>query len=882
MRTVIIAAVVCLSLVDFGSAHAAPAVQARIETQIRPQDLSSALKQFAEVRDMQVLYLSASIKHLKTKGASGDLTANETLHRLLSGTGLAFQYVDPNTVTLLAAGANAPQAHDFRSAAKAKEGKRNSSDSFHLARTRRTASELPAPLSATNTLQQPVLKTIIVTAEKRSQSAQSVPVSLTVLTGQQLFEQGMTNVAQIAQQVPGLAVQRTGPGENTIIIDGVSSQAGVASTTGYYYGDVPLSQSEIDLPFFDINNVEVLRGPQGTLYGSSSMGGTIKYVPNQPKLNHWSATFDLGTNHIDDSYGLGHKINAVINFPLVHDRLAARVLLWNQYNRGYISRYAIPLNNYLGVGALLDRGANSSDYYGFQIQLKYKPWKNVTILPLFLTQKIVSQGLSVVDLPESNLNTGYIIQTADLAEPHHYNASIANLDIHASFNDVNLVSSTSYFATQVNTFEDSSKTQYVLLGLAPPDPVEPLYVQNHTVPRELVEELRVSNTRGHAFEGTIGLYYDRLITPFYQNIPFTPQWVAAYGNPVTFFGNPFPLDNTIFYGASKSENTEKAVFGQATYHITHKLSATVGLRYSYYDVSETNIGFGLANGPPTSFAASAHFSGISPKYNIAYQLTPDAMVYATAAKGIRTGSIQAPSPSACLPDLAQLGITSSPDEYLPDSLWSYELGAKTLELDRRMSVNGSVYYIDWTNVQQTVALECGFPFTGNLGKAAVKGGTLEISAIPIAQVKLYASIAYTDSRLKNTVPGTGSTAGEPLLLVPEWTAAVSAEYRHAINENLLAFFRLQANYESKVYRVFNQADFFRIAPSSHVVNIRFGVLDADDRWDVTAYITNLLNTFSQDGLRLSDTGADLPTTRPVSILQPRTFGLDVVYRWGQK
>jgi iron complex outermembrane recepter protein len=724
------------------------------------------------------------------------------------------------------------------------------------------------------------LQAIVVTAQKRSEDSQKVPVSLSVLTGADMQEQGFRDVSDLAHLVPGISVQRTGPAENSVIMRGVSSQAGIGSTTGYYYGEVPISQlSQIDLPLFDLARVEVLRGPQGTLYGSSSMGGTIKYVPNQPEFNKLYTNFGVGAEHIDDSHGLGHKIYDVVNIPLVDDKLAARVMVFSQYAQGYIDRYQVDPNNYLLVDntAAPVRGANSYDFYGYQIQLKYQPLDNLTISPSFLSQKNESAGLFTVDLPESNLAAGQLIQARDQAEPHSYDANIANLTVNASFGAWDLVSATSYFTQNITQEEDSSKTQYVLIGAPAGYPVVPMLVTTTNQPKELVQELRLSTKVGQ-FDGTVGLYYDHFQNRNLQSIPFSPQWLAAYGNPIAFFGNPYPFYNTLFYGGGPSENTERSIFGQGSFHFTDKLSATLGLRASFYDVSASSFGYGLLNGPADTFSASNSFHGVSPKYNITYDVTPNAMVYSTVSKGLRTGNIQTPAPGACAADLAQLGITKSPSEYKPDSLWSYELGVKTAEFDRRMTLNGSIYYIDWSDIQQTVALECGFPFVGNLGKASVKGGELELQLLPIDQLTLYSSLSYTDAKLNSTTPGTPGVAGDPLLDVPLWTAAVSAEYRQPINENINGFVRLEGSYQDKIYRDFVPTDFFRTVPAYQLANLRFGGRQTDSKWEVTAYVTNLLNKFAQAGLRGSDTGADLPDTRPVSIVQPRTFGLETVWR----
>ena len=737
------------------------------------------------------------------------------------------------------------------------------------------------PAAADNEASQGTLEAIVVTAQKRSEDAQTVPVSLSVLTGADIEEQGFRDVSDLAHLVPGVSVQRTGPAENSVIMRGVSSQAGVGSTTGYYYGEVPISQlTQIDLPLFDLARVEVLRGPQGTLYGSSSMGGTIKYVPNQPEFNHFSTTLDVAVEHIDDSQGLGHKVSDVVNLPLVDDKLAARIMVFSQYAKGYIDRYPVDPNNYVLVdySSAPEHGVNTYDFYGYQIQLKYQPWENVTILPSFLSQKNESGGLFTVDLPQANLAAGQLIQARDDPEPHTYDANIANLTVNASFAGMDLVSATSYFTENITQEEDSAKTQYVLIGSPAGYPVVPFLVRTTAQPEELVQELRLSGKVGQVFDGTIGLYYDRSERPNQQNIPFPPQWLAAYGNPAAFFGNGFNGYGTLFYGTYTATNTERSVFGQGTYHITDKLSATVGVRASYYDVSGSTYAYGYANGPLTSFYAKDSFNGVSPKYNITYDVTPDLMVYSTVSKGLRTGNIQSPSPQACDADLAQYGITSAPTKYNPDSLWSYEVGAKSSEFNRRMTLNGDVYYIDWSNIQQEVALECGFPFTGNFGKASVKGGELELTVLPVDQLTLYSSLSYTDAKLNSTTAGTPGVAGDPLLDVPLWTAAVSAEYRQPINDNLSGFLRLEGTYEDKVYRTFDPTDFFRVVPSYQLFNLRLGARQPDKKWELTGYVTNLANKFAQSGLRLSDTGADLPNTRPVSIVQPRTFGVEVVWK----
>jgi iron complex outermembrane recepter protein len=727
-------------------------------------------------------------------------------------------------------------------------------------------------------LQEPALQEVVVTAQLRSEGSQSVPVSLSALTGDAIQQNGLTNIADIGQLVPGVSVQRTGLGENNIVIEGVSytpSTGGQSSTStvGYYYGDVPLIEPDVDFPMYDLNRVEVLRGPQGTLYGSGSMGGTVKFVPNEPVFNQFSAKVGLDTDHIQHSEGLGNTAYAVVNIPIA-EKLAARVLMFGEHEQGYIDRYLVDPNNYLGIDTNTppDRGVNSYDYYGYQLQVKYEPWDNVTIVPLFLSVKEMSAGISTVDLPQDNLSAGQLLQTRDSPEPSTYDTNLANLPINATFGPVNVVSDTSYVKQTVIQTEDLSKTAYVLLGAPAGLPVVPLPIFNYLEPSELVQEVRASSTIGPV-DATLGVYYNRTRYPYVQSFPFTPQWLAAYGNPVSYFGNSYPFYNTLFVGDLQTNHSERAIFTQETYRLTSKLSLTAGVRAIRYDVSGGATEYGALNGPETFFSAQHTYSGVTPKFNLAYQVTPDKMVYVTAAKGLRTGGIQAPAPVVCDSDLPPGVSPPTPTGFAPDSLWNYELGAKTKEFDGRWIVNGNAYYIDWSKIQEEVQLECGFPFVSNFGQAKIKGGTLEVQGAPVDPIKVYGSLSYTDAKLTNTVAGTTGQAGDPLLYTPMWSGAVSAEYRRELNSYMSGFVRVEGTYTDRIYRDFVPS-FYQIAPSYYLLNLRLGVHTSE--WDVTSYVKNLCNKITQSAERLSVSGSNLPDTRAVAVVQPRTVGVEIV------
>jgi len=883
--------IVWLACVGWGGIVFAGQTSVREDYDVASAPADKALIEFARQtkgRKLSVLVPSGDFSRIVTNSVLGRYRPDEALSILLRDTGLAGSISATGVVAVTRVG-------EDDMGEKGSHWKRVGGIlafiAAHLFASNASAQTSTAAQGADASQEVSGLPEVVVTAQKRAESSQKVPISLSVISGADLQQQGIRDVSDIAQIAPGVAVQRTGPGENTVVMRGVASSAGVSSTTGIYYGEVPVSLlRQVDMPLFDLARVEVLRGPQGTLYGSGSMGGTIKYVPNEPEFNRYTTTVGVGVEHIDDSHGLGHKTYGVVNIPIVDDKLAARIMVFSQYDKGYIDRYNVSQTNPVsGIDTSIApaRGVNSADWYGYQIQLKYSPVENVTILPSFLSQKNEAASLFVVDLPQSNLAAGQLLQARDANSPHSNDTNIANLTIKATFGAVDLVSTTSYLQQISNENEDSAATQHVLMGIEGPVVAFPVWTWSK--PKELIEEFRVS-TKLDAFEGTLGAYYNHTKTDSGQNIPFPQQWVtdytARYGSVLSALGNPdYDILGTMYYGTSFLKSTERSVFGQGTYNITDKLAATVGLRAAFFEVSGNNHAWGWANGPESISANGGSFHGLSPKYNVTYDLTPNAMVYATVAKGFRSGSSEAPAPIAvCGEQLRnELGIQSSPTVYTPDSLWSYEVGAKTTAFERRMTLNGAAYYIDWSNLQELVALRCGFPFTGNYGKAKVEGAEAELTLLPIDQLTLHSSASYTQATLESTTSGTAGVAGDPLPDVPKWTASVSAEYRQPIFENVNGFARVEGSYQSMLFRNFplsNGAyDPFREVPSYSFFNLRFGARQVEKKWEVTAYVTNLTDKLAQSGLRGSDTGADLDGTRPVAIVQPRTFGVESIWRF---
>jgi iron complex outermembrane receptor protein len=733
------------------------------------------------------------------------------------------------------------------------------------------------------------LQEVLVTAQKREENIQSVPISMTAITGAQLEDAGIVNVSDIARFIPGLSVARTGPDQNNIYIRGVSSNVGLEDTVGYYVDDVPVSSplsfstSTLDVQLFDLQRVEVLRGPQGTIYGSGSMGGTIKYVTNKPDLEQPLARMQQTLEYIDGSNGVGDKSYAVINVPLVKDTLALRVVGLYESDSGYINRYATNPHDILltDPSVPVQRYVNSDESHGFRAELEYVPWKNVTLLTTVTEQHDYARDPSTIDTPPGSLSAGNLIQTRLFPEPRTHDTKIANFVATIALGSVDLTSSTSYFERPETLTEDYSKLGFLLLGSPATGAVVPFMMTRYDRNNEFAQEDRASLKIGSSFDAVIGYFYSRswLNSEDYQ--PISPEFVTVYGDPLVFFGTAYPFYNVIYQNSAHNELTENAVFGQGTYKLTDKLALTVGLRDSWIKNTYYIRQWGALNGPETTTNVQGSSGGVTPKYNVAYHLSDDVMVYATAAKALRAGAGQAPPPEAvCGADLAALGIVTPPNSYASDSLWSYELGEKAQMLDRRLTLNGAAYYITWSKIQQLVLLQCGFPFVANYGHAISKGGELEAHFAATNALSLSASVGYTDAYLTTSTPGTQGVSGDPLVDVPKWTTSTTAEYTRPVGDDLNGFARVDWSYTSRIYRLYFDSP-FRISSPYDVVNLHLGVRQAhSNRWELSLYVNNLFDKIAESGLYHADGGADLPTTRSIGIIQPRTTGitLDVRFR----
>ncbi len=722
---------------------------------------------------------------------------------------------------------------------------------------------------------------LVVTAQKLSENIQTVPISMTALGEKTLQRLEIQSLQDISRQVPSLVVITAGPGENELIIRGISSTAGTTSTVGYYLDDTPLQPSSnaallsqrgaIDPSLVDIERVEVLRGPQGTLYGSSSMGGTVKYVSFQPNLTKTEFKFG-GEASGTDGGGPNATLNATANIPLIQDKLALRATVYDQYEGGWINRYPIDPNNYLGIapGSKPKDDVNTDSNVGFRAQLRFQPDSTLSITPSIFYQYMRLGAPFQIDVPPGSLNN--LIQARDVSEVQDQRSTVYNLAVHKTFNLFDLTSSTSYFEREVKLHEDSSKViDYYFASPGGQNYVYPSYMVGEYQNKEFTQELRATSNLPGPFQIIAGGYFHRTFAPLFSSIPDPVGYDKAFGSP--FGGEEF------YAGVRKATLQETAVFSEASLQLGHGFTARAGVRWFDVDQRFFQSGDGIFNGGFSAVTNSSTDTGVNPKFSLEWQADATHMIYATASRGYRPGGPNNPAPAAvCGADVAALGLSSSQlVKYNPDTLWNYEVGAKTSWFDRKLTVNGDVYYIDWNQVQQQLTLNCGFNITANFGGAISKGAELEATFHPIRPLRLSGGLGYTDATLTAGIPGSGASAGDALQDVPHWNGSGTAEYTVELNDSLSGFALINGNFISDSHALYDKTSPYYLKKGFGLVNLKVGV-DHGSQWEAAVFVNNLLNKIGETDLPTA-ISADLPTTRRFAINQPLTAGVSLHYKY---
>ena len=734
------------------------------------------------------------------------------------------------------------------------------------------------------------LEEIMVTAEKRESTVQNTPISLTAVSGQDIADRGLTDLGTLVQSVPGVSLRTSGPGMTEFEMRGVASTGGNSPTVAFYYDDTsltaPAASNEgkivISPALYDLNRIEVLRGPQGTLYGSGSMGGTIKVVPNAPNPSAFDASAEVVFGDTDHG-GFDHAENAMVNLPFGGGIAAVRIVGSYSRDAGWIDRVVIapgafPAANGTTRGNVLAapvaaeyHGVNDVERSSVRVSALIKPIDGLSITPSFFYQKLQAGGLPYID---SNPGTDAHYQPFDVSENYRDEFKLYSLNITYATPILQLTSITSYWSRNEPLTQDTAESWTTGLQLTGYTPAQGglgvAQAIEYNPTHQTTEELRISSVGNSALKWLAGYYYEDFHSSW--NIVFPSQNGAA------LFGS-----NNLFSYFSPMPIYQQSVFGEVTYNITEPWAITLGARRYRYNAPVSLNQYGALTDTVVT-STSEKDQGVTPKASMSYQFTPDLMVYATAAKGFRpgggTGPVPTSGPLTCEAQLqleyASTGFVNGPTSFKSDNIWSYEVGEKLRLADNRVTVNGSLYFEKWNGVQQTNALSsCGYVYTANAGNAHVRGGEFEIQAIVVPEVTVSGNVGYSHAALvSSTLINAGFDPGTAIQDVPRWTSSASVAYRHRFTEQLAVMARADNTYvgsrTDETYSI-NQL------PSYDLTNIRAG-LDGG-RWSAILFLNNvtdkraLLSNITQAAVNLS-------TFNRVAVTQPRTVGVDVNYRFG--
>lgn len=728
------------------------------------------------------------------------------------------------------------------------------------------------------------LQEIVVTASKREESLQSVPAAVSALTGAGLEGLGATDLTGYARTVPGLTFWDMGTGRQQVSIRGLNPSAG-AATVSFYIDETPIpadqggiSRVQSNPNLIDIDRVEVLRGPQGTLYGSSSMGGTIKLITAPVDLENVAGYAEVGgTARAGNS--LGENANVVGNLPLIDGLLGARAVLWYRSDDGFIERLWGP--NKLSDPTQFQgeqKNVGEQTVKGGRLSLLFAPLNALSVTGLLLHEERYADGFG--DYTGGPLNpSGALrqVELANVAEPSSESFTLSNLTVKLTVGNLGVTNSSSYYDSKTFITEEGTAFMDSTFGVLFPNRFD-----EHHTDKDVIEELRFATIEPiYGFGAIGGIYYnnDKNIQFYYWPVPGWNAQIAPAG--VNDPSGLYAIDDILSDDYTSGFQRETSEFGEMSFAVNSQLKLTGGARH-FHIVNGDDIatqGFFFGNVASTA-STPGDFSGTLYKGNVAFQVTPEHLLYAQYSEGFRPGFGILPLGSTCAPNLLALGLSTATNTVAPDGDKNYELGAKTEWLNRRLTVNAAAYRIIWNDIQQQLYLPCGFVLTANAGKAVSNGVEFEAEAQFRDDFSGGFSGSYDRATLSQAEPTFGALAGDQINNVPKYQAAVHAEYHYDLPSSIRIAARADAEYTGSSY-----ADYARLPGTSQrdpgqrlqsltLLNARLSF--ARGPWSGALFAQNLLDRLSREGVQQSII-AQVPDRPRYVPNAPRTFGFN--FRW---
>jgi outer membrane receptor protein involved in Fe transport len=718
----------------------------------------------------------------------------------------------------------------------------------------------------------PALEEIVVTATKRPEAVRQISGSVTAFTGSELQQFGAQDMADYLTGAPGVIFNGSTPGNSAVTIRGVSTTTGTdqgQGTTGYFIDEIPLTDPFFaiavpDIDTFDVDNVAVLRGPQGTLFGSASLGGAVNYQTRKPDLNAWDVNFQATAAGLSEGSDFDKSGKMMLNAPLIDGALAVRAVFIYREDAGFIDN--------LGVGL---KDSNRTVNKGGRAQVLWTPIDGTSIKYMFLDQ-ITNNRDNNADMPDL---VGPYKRSTVILEQSQFETLIHHLRLDQNLGFATLTASAAYHEkTTTGTTDLTPELAPLITGAIQADSGGAItFVPNQVSSpapgssRGTTYELRLASAPdpGRHLDYLVGVMRDETRMKEYQYV------VVPGISPVIdeIFGpgssTQFTPGDSILNSYIPAKGTETAAFGEATYHFNGQWKATLGGRAFHTEIENESIASGLYvllnTGAPTlqQTAPPQKESGFSPKASVTWTPTADLMSYALVSKGFRYGG-----PNIIPP---QPGV---PADFKSDSLWNYELGVRSDFLDHRLNLDGTLFYIDWSDIQLRQQTDAGANYAVNAGKARSRGVEFSGAWLITRDLKFSSNATYLDAELTqpfNAAPFEGTSAlvpaGTPLPGASKWSLANTLTYSWSggsVRPNFLLSHRFVSSATSgTIGQDLQQGNY-------HLFDFRVAV--PFNKFQITAFVNNIAN--KRGVMTAQELSANLLED---FLVRPRTIGLTLDY-----
>jgi outer membrane receptor protein involved in Fe transport len=801
----------------------------KVDFDIPAQSLSAALIQFSSQAKIQVI-ASDNISQQTTQGIAGAHTIREALKQLLGATGLGYRVVGDSSITIV------------------KDAKTTLSTSGDVGTQIAAASyeKSTAAESQDSVTDKAVLEEVVVTANKRSERLADVPMSAVVLSGQKLTESQANTLQDIANRVPGLQLVSDSPIDNQLIIRGISIGVGsLNSSVATYVDEVPYTSEgpfadsanlSPNLDTYDLARVEVLRGPQGTVYGANALGGLLKYVTNAPDPTKFSASFLTGVSDVEHG-GVGYEEHGMVNLP-ISDTLALRIVASDNRFPGYIDD---PSRDQSQI--------NSVDRYGGRVSLLWQAAPSLSVRLTAQYQNLEANDTGDVDVYPGSLKPifGDLTQEKVIAQPQRVENEIYNTTINWDLDVATVTSSTSYTKanptiTQDETWALGSYVSSLLGGTygAAGTTSEPVH--------SFTQEIRLAWRKDQQWDWMIGGYFT---DEGAHEIQATPPIDLSTGRLL------YDLQSSLGIYDITSTYREFAAFGDVNYRITPALEVGLGGRYSSEKQSYHQINDGLLTGTD-DFSTHSDQDAATYSADAKYKFDPKAMVYVRVASGFVPGGPNDLVPGSALPETFHSSTTTN-----------YEAGIKGAAMDGRLNYDFDVFDVEWKDIQLVAAIGDLYATT-NGGAAYSRGVEGAVSYVPTQGLSLSANAAYTDARLTQPTPtSVGGNAGDRLPESPFFSSTLSGSYEHPLSSMIVGFGGVDWHHTGDRLSEFQVGAPRQTLPGYSMVDLRAGVRVKS--YELTLYVKN-----ASDARAISEVAAETVNginAYSASLVTPRTVGL---------